>query len=313
MSHATGSVRSIFYALAANLGIALAKTAAAWVTRSGAMAAEAVHSFADCVNQGLLFLGLFRSRRPADEEHPLGHGKSIYFWSFLVAIMLFSMGGLFSIYEGIHKLGHGGHQVNHPWVAVGVLVLGVVLEGLSLAGALRESRAARRGQNLWRWFRTSRESTVLVVVGEDLAALLGLAMALGAVLLTLVTGNALYDALGSVAIGALLIAVAVAVGIEVKSLLIGESAGPHVEHRVRAILAGQPDVEAVLNLITLQLGPDVMVAVKARMAETDSVATLARRINRCEREIRRRLPQVQWVFFEPDLEDGSRPPAGENP
>jgi len=299
---AHGTTRAILYALAANLGIAVAKGVAAWVTGSGAMLAEAIHSLADSANQGLLFVGLARARRPVTPEHPLGHGKAIYFWSFLVALMLFSMGGLFSVYEGIHKLAElrGAHGVDRPWVAVGVLSVAIILEGLSLAGALRESRAARRGRSLWCWFRTSRQAELLTVVGEDLAALLGLVLALLGVGLTMVTGNPAFDALGSIAIGVLLLLVAVAVGVEVKSLLIGESADPDVEAELRVFLQTHETVGALLGLITFQLGPDVMVAVKARMREQASVQRLLADVNRCERELKAAFPQVRWSFFEPD-------------
>ncbi len=301
------SIRAILYALGANLGIGVAKAVAAAVTGSGAMLAEAIHSLADCTNQVLLFVGLARSRRPPTPEHPLGHGKAVYFWSFLVAVLLFSMGGLFSLYKGVHELrapaGAGGHGLDRPWVAVVVLAVGIVLEGLSLAGALRESRAERRGRGLWRWFRTSRRSELLVVVGEDLAAVLGLSIALVAVLLAVATGNPAYDAWGSIAIGVLLVVVAVAVGAEVRSLLIGESADPETARRIRDLVAAQPGVDEVLNLITLQLGPEVMVAVKARMAEQDSVADLVDVINRAEVALKRAFPEVRWVFFEPDVRD----------
>ncbi|RMG87185.1 MAG: cation diffusion facilitator family transporter [Candidatus Dadabacteria bacterium] len=300
----SGSVRAILYALGANLGIAAAKFVAAGLTGSGALLAEGVHSLADCANQGLLFLGLARARRPPDADHPLGHGKALYFWSFVVALMLFSMGGLFSVYEGFHKLGHPageGHGLDRPWIAVVVLLLGLVLEGLSLTGALRETRDVRRGRTLWRWFRESRRSELLVVVGEDLGALLGLSIALVAVGLAVVTGNPAWDAWGSVGVGGLLIVIALAVAGEVKGLLIGESAGPEFERGVRSFLVAHPAVADVLNLITLQLGPDVMVAVKARMAPAASATALVEAINACERDLKRAFPQVRWLFFEPDV------------
>jgi len=186
-------------------------------------------------------------------------------------------------------------------VAVIVLLVAIVLEGLSLAGALRESRGARKNRSLWQWFRTSRQAELLTVVGEDLAALLGLLLALVGVGLTIVTGNPAFDALGSIAIGVLLLLVAVAVGVEVKSLLIGESADPEVEDEIRRFLSGHGAVAEVLGLITFQLGPDLMVAVKARMAEVESVPRLLADVNRCERELKAAFPQVRWSFFEPDL------------
>ncbi len=299
-----GSTKAIIYAFGANFGIAIAKTAGAVITHSGSMLAEAIHSYADCANQGLLFIGLSRAKRPPDAKHPLGYGKTIYFWSFIVALMLFSMGGLFSVYEGVHKfsavLDGSAHPLEKPWLAIAILLLGIVLEGLSLMGALRESRESRRGKSLWQWFKESRESIYLVVIGEDIAALLGLSFALIAVTLTALTGNLIYDALGSVAVGLLLIVVAIVVGIEIKSLLIGESAEREVEEAITAFLAEHPAVAELLNLKTLQMGADVMVAVKARMTEENSAKKMIAEINRCEAELKRAFPQIRWVFFEPD-------------
>lgn len=306
MSADQGSLKSIFYAFGANLGIAVVKSGAAAITGSGSMLAEAVHSFADCGNQGLLFLGHKRAKRPADKEHPLGHGKAIYFWSFIVALMLFSMGGLFSLYEGWHKLSlalspEGGEALENPWLAVGVLAIGIVLETASLYGALKESRESREGKGLYQWLKTSRESTFVVVIYEDLAALFGLILALAAIFLTMVTGNVVYDALGSMAVGALLIVIAVIVGGEVKSLLLGVSADEAVEENIRKVVTGHEGVEKLLNLITLQMGPQIVVAVKALMKPTGSETTLCENINAIEKEIRAACPQVMVVFFEPDL------------
>ena len=301
MSGAPDSLRSIFFALGANLAIAAAKLFGALFTGSSAMLAEAVHSFADCGNQGLLLLGLHRARRPPSAQHPLGFGKAIYFWSFIVAVMLFSMGGLFSIYEGIHRL-YAGESLSAPWVAIAILVFSIFAEGVSLAGCLREIRKVRGPRSLWRWFRESRQSELIVVLGEDLAALFGLTLALGAVLLALATGNAAFDAAGSIGIGVLLVLVAVAIGAQIHGLLIGESAEPAVQEAIRELLGGRAEVAAVLNLITLQLGTDVMVAVKVRMAEAATPREMVAGINRCEKALREALPQVRWVFFEPDLE-----------
>src|SRR5512139_90954 len=194
MSHVNGSVRAIFYALGANLGIALAKAFAAWYTRSGAMLAEAIHSFADCANQVLLLVGLRRAKKPVSEDHPLGYGKAIYFWSFIVALMLFSMGGIFSIYEGIHKLAHPV-MPEAPWLAVGVLAVSIIMESGSLRAALSEVKKTQGKRSLLKWFRQSRQSELIVVVGEDIAALSGLSLALVAVLATILTGNPFYDSL----------------------------------------------------------------------------------------------------------------------
>lgn len=295
-------MRAILFALGANLGIGVSKAGAAWYTGSGAMLAEAIHSFADCTNQLLLLLGLKRARMPVSEEHPLGYGKAIYFWSFLVALLLFSMGGMFSVYEGVHKLLHP-ELPRSPWVAVIVLVIAILLEFGSLRTALQEVRRVQGRRTFVNWFRTSRQSELIVVVGEDIAALLGLTLALGAVVATMLTGNPVFDALGTIAIGVVLILVAVAVGVEVKSLLIGESADPQEVAAIRQWLEGRPEVARVYRLITLQLGLELMVSVKARMRETDAASRLITDINRVERGLRAAFPRIRWIFFEPDRRD----------
>ena len=302
MSAQADSLKSIFFALGANFAIALAKTAGAVFTGSASMLAEAIHSFADCGNQALLIWGLKEARRAASPDHPLGYGRAIYFWSFIVALMLFSMGGLFSIYEGVHKL-HDTEPVKYAWVAVGILTFGVLAESVSLWGALREINKERGGLGLWRWFRTSRQSELLVIFGEDLAALGGLVLALGFIGLAMFTGNPMWDAVGSICIGVLLVLVAILVGVEVKALLVGQGAEPQVLARLRAHLQAQPQVAQLYSLITQQLGSEIMVAVKARMHPLGSDVALIEAINAVERGLREAFPQVRWVFFEPDLRD----------
>lgn len=302
MSHSGDSVKAILYALCANLGIALAKGGAAWFTRSGAMLAEAIHSCADSANQILLLVGLRRAKLPASEDHPLGYGKAIYFWSFIVALLLFSMGGMFSVYEGIHKLMRP-EMPTSPWIAVAVLLVSMLLEIASLRGALGEVKKTKGGTPFLKWFRKSRQSELIVVVGEDIAALLGLLLALAAVLATIVTANPLFDALGTVAIGVVLILVAITVGVEVKSLLIGESADPETVAALRLFLAERPEVVTVYNLITLQLGLEVMVAAKVKLRETASPGSLIEDINRVEAGLKEAFPQVRFCFFEPDVRD----------
>ena len=302
MSAQADSLTSILFALGANLAIAIAKSAGAWFTGSASMLAEAIHSFADCGNQALLIWGLHEAKRGASAEHPLGHGRAVYFWSFIVALMLFSMGGLFSIYEGVHKL-ESGAQMRYPWVAVAILAFGLVAESVSLWGVLREIEKDRGGVGLWRWFRTSRQSELLVILGEDLAALGGLTIALIFIGASLLTGNPVWDAVGSIAIGVLLVAVAILVGIEVKALLVGQSAEPQVVAAMRAHLEAQPAVAQVYSLITQQMGSDVMLAVKARMRPAGSERALIAAINAAELSLRTAFPQLRWIFFEPDLHD----------
>ena len=266
------------------------------------MLAEAIHSFADSANQALLIWGLKEAKRAASAEHPLGHGRAIYFWSFIVALMLFSMGGLFSIYEGVHKL-HDTGPVKYAWVAVGILAFGVAAESVSLWGALREIDKERGQLSLWQWFKTSRQSELLVIFGEDLAALGGLVLALGFIGLAMATGNPMWDAIGSICIGVLLVLVAILVGVEVKALLVGQSAEPQAVAAMRAHLEAQPQVAQVYSLITQQLGSEVMVAVKARMHPVGSDVALIDAINAVEARMRAQFAQLRWIFFEPDLAD----------
>jgi cation diffusion facilitator family transporter len=302
MSAAPDSLKSVLFALGANAAIAVAKTAGAVYTGSSSMLAEAIHSFADCANQALLLLGMKETRRAPSPEHPLGSGRAIYFWSFVVALMLFSMGGLFSIYEGVHKL-HGSEPINDAWVAMAILGFGIVAESISLWGALREINKDRGQQSLWRWFRHSRQSELLVVFAEDIAALAGLVLALAAIGIAVLTGDPRWDAGGSIAIGVVLVLVAIGVGIEIKSLLVGQSAAPEVVERMHGHLLGQPEVVEIYNLLTQQLGGEVMVAVKARMRPAGSDVDLIHAINRVERGFRAEFPAVRWLFFEPDLHD----------
>jgi cation diffusion facilitator family transporter len=302
MSAGADSLKSILFALGANFLIALAKTGGAIFTGSSSMLAEAIHSYADCANQGLLLWGLREGRRRPSPDHPLGHGKAIYFWSFIVALMLFSMGGLFSIYEGVHKLETTEPVVN-VWVAIAILVFGIAAESVSLWGCLREVNKDRGGQGLWRWFRSSRQSELIVVFAEDVAALGGLVLAQVFLSLAHVTGDPAWDAAGSIGIGVLLVLVAVLVGVQVKQLLIGQSVEARILEGMRAHLASHDDVETVFNILTLQLGPGVMVAVKATMRPAPSARALVESITRLEQGFRAAFPQVQWLFFEPDLAD----------
>ena len=302
MSAGADSLKSILFALGANFLIALAKTAGAVFTGSSSRLAEAIHSYADCANPALLLWGLKEGRRRPSRDHPLGFGKAIYFWSFIVALMLFSMGGLFSIYEGVHKL-QATEPIENAWVAIGILVFGIAAESVSLWGCLREVNKDRGRQSLWRWFRNSRQSELLVVFAEDIAALGGLTLALAFIALAQMTGNPVWDAAGSICIGVLLVLVAVLVGIEVKALLIGQSVEGRVLERMREHLAAHDEVETVYNLLTQQMGRDVMVAVKAKMRPAPSAHALIEAINRVESSFRAAFPQVQWLFFEPDVAD----------
>lgn len=296
------TIRAIMYAFLANFGIAIAKTWAAWLTGSGSMLAEAIHSYADTGNQVLLYLGLKQSQRPPDEEHPLGYGKLSYFWSFIVAILLFSMGGLFSIYEGYHKLTHP-EPLSQIWVAIIVLVLAIFLEGASLFGALREIRKVRAGRPFREWLKHTRNSELVVVLGEDIGAQLGLILALVFLLMAWATGNPVYDAMGSISIGVVLLTISAFVGWRVRSLLVGRSADPEVQATIEDIISKDDDILLVFNTITIQFGPDTMLAVKVKMDPKLTINEAVDHINDLERNLKARIPKLKWCFIEPDVRD----------
>ena len=296
------TIRAIFYAFMANFCIAIAKTWAAWLTGSGSMLAEAIHSYADTGNQVLLYLGLKQSQRPPDKEHPLGYGKLSYFWSFIVAILLFSMGGLFSIYEGYHKLSHP-EPLSQVWIAIVVLILAILLEGGSLFGALREIKKVRKGRPFREWLKHTRNSELVVVLGEDIGAQLGLILALCFLCMAMYTGNPVYDAMGSICIGVVLLIISAFVAWRVRSLLVGKSADPEIQEVIEAILLEDPDVEKVFNTITIQFGPDTMLAVKIKMNPELMINEAVEHINDLERNLKARIPKLKWCFVEPDVTD----------
>jgi cation diffusion facilitator family transporter len=297
-SHQPDTARSILYALGANLAIAVSKLAGAIFTGSGALLAEGFHSLADTGNECLLLLGRRQARAPASSRHPLGQGRATYFWSFIVALLLFILGGVFSIYEGIHKL-RAPEPLESPWVAVAIVLFAMTAEGISLRVALKQIDKVRRGLSLWRWFRETRRSELIVILGEDLAAIVGLTFALAALLATIATGNAVYDAIGSVGVGTLLIVVASALAIEIKSLLIGESAPPRTRRAIRAFLKEQPGIVDIADLVTMQHGDYLIVGVKARMDTSASADELIEAIERCKKALRENFPAAAWIFFEP--------------
>lgn len=288
-------------ALVANAGIALAKGVAAFTTGSGAMLAETIHSAADCANQGLLFLGLKRAGKAPDEKHPLGYGRSLYFWSFIVALMLFSVGGLFSIHEGVHKLLHP-RPLGGVWLGVLILAFSLAIEGWALTQAVAEINKRKGGRSLWEYLGASKDSDLIVVFGEDTAAILGLAAALAALLLAQMTGNAMWDALGSVAVGAVLVLTAGFLSVKVASLLIGEAADPGIVDAVNRALGADGRLTIAGNVVSLQQGPgDVLVALKVGCAPNLTARELSDAINAFEERLRSDHPEVRWLFVEPDL------------
>ena len=296
------TARAILYAFLANFGIALAKTWAAWVTGSGSMLAEAIHSYADTGNQVLLFLGLKQSQRPADSEHPLGYGKLSYFWSFVVALLLFSMGGLFSIYEGIHKLQHP-EPLSKIWIAILVLIFAIILETTSLLGALREIRKVRGARPFREWLHNTRNAELVVVLGEDIGAQLGLILALGFLIMAAITGNPVYDAMGSICIGVVLFVISLFVASRVRSLLVGRSADPNVQRTIDTVISGHKEIEHVFNTITIQYGSDTMLAAKVKMRSDLNIEEAVGYINAMEVDLKQKIPNLKWVFIEPDIAD----------
>jgi cation diffusion facilitator family transporter len=296
------SATAIFYAFFANFGIALTKTGAAAYTNSGSMLAEAIHSYADCANQLLLFLGLKQSEKPATREHPLGYGKVTYFWSFVVALLLFSVGGLFSIYEGWHKL-REPEDLHQAWIALGVLGVAIVLEAFSLVGALNQIRKIRRGRPFGEWLEHTRNAELVVVLGEDIAALAGLAIAFVFVSLAATTGDTRWDAAGSITIGVVLIVVAIFIALRIRKLLIGKSAEPQLERSIRECIEQNGAIVELLNTITLQFGPKVLLAAKVRMQPGITIDEAVDQINALEREIKAKHAEVGWCFVEPDSTD----------
>jgi cation diffusion facilitator family transporter len=297
----THSTKAILYAFAANLGIAAAKTGAALWTGSGSLLAEAIHSYADCGNQVLLLVGMRRSKKEPTRKHPMGFGRESYIWSMMVAIVLFSVGGLFSIYEGWLRY-TDPHEVENEGIALLILLIAIGLETFSLKGAL-EALAAEKGErSLWQWFRETHSSELMVVTGEDIAALAGLAIALAMLGLTMITGDTAYDAAGSMLIGVLLVAVAAAVGREVHSLLIGEAV-EEVRDAVERYLNNEPGVRRVLNLWAINHGNAVMLTVKAELEPEMAVRDAVQQINRMESEIKRTHDRIRWIFFEIDESD----------
>jgi cation diffusion facilitator family transporter len=301
-NQAHSSTKAILYAFVANLGIAITKTWAAIHTGSGSMLAEAIHSFADSGNQVLLFIGMKQSLRAPDENHPLGYGKLSYFWSFIVALMLFSVGGLFSIYEGLHKLG-SQEPLNNLSIAIGVLILSMFLEASALYGVLREIGKLRGDKTLREWLKVTRNAELVVVFGEDMAALTGLSLALVFLGLAAWTGDPVYDAIGSISIGVVLILVSLFIAMRIRSLIIGKSAEPELVAEIDALIAADPVIDRVFNVITIQMGPQVMLAAKIKLRGGMSVKDAVININALEKRLKENHPEIGWCFVEPDLSD----------
>ena len=298
---ADGGTRAVVTALAANLGIAASKFGAAAITGSASMLAEGVHSVADSANQVLLLIGGRRARRAPSELHPFGYARERYIYGFLVAIILFSLGGLYALYEAYHKIRHPG-ELTSPLVAVSVLVVAVCLESFALRTAVKEANRVRGGRGWVEFIRRARSPELPVILLEDTGALLGLVFALVGVGLSLLTGNAVFDGLGTAAIGVLLVVIAVVLATEMKSVLVGEAAVPEDVAAIREALLGTPGVETVIHLRTLHLGPDELL-VAAKIAISPGVAgdDVAEAINEAESRVRAVVPTAHMIYLEPDV------------
>jgi cation diffusion facilitator family transporter len=291
----------IVQSLLVNVVIAVVKAIAAVFTRSGAMLAEALHSFSDCGNQILLLIGVRQSRKPPDPRHPFGYGRAVYFWSFMVALMLFLGGGVFSIYEGVHKI-RDPEPVERVWLGVVILGVSLLLEGGATLSNIRELNRRRGGRPFVRYLRDTTDSDLVVIFGENAAAVLGLTLAILALGLAAVTHDGRWDGAGSMAIGLVLVGVAIFLAIEVSSLLLGEAAAPEIAEAARAIARELPALERVLNVVTMQQGPgEVLVHVKVAFVPTLSIEEACRQINDFEARLRRARPEIRWVFVEPDI------------
>ncbi|GGK46457.1 cation diffusion facilitator family transporter [Nocardia camponoti] len=298
---ASGSKKAIVAALGANAGIAVAKFIGAFITGSASMLAEGVHSVADTSNQALLLLGQRAANKEADALHPFGYARNRYFYSFIVALVLFTLGSVYAIYEGIHKIQHP-EELSSPMVAVVILVVAIGLEGFSWLTAVRESRPLKGNASWWQFIRTSRSPELPVVLLEDTGALIGLVFALGAVGLTMVTDDPIYDGIGTLCIGLLLGVIAIVLIVEMKSLLLGEGATPQEDAAIRNALVDSSKIVSVIHLKTEYLGPDQMlVAAKIAIAPGLDIATLAEAIDAAEVRVRHAVPEARLIYLEPDL------------
>jgi cation diffusion facilitator family transporter len=298
---ASGGTRAIVAALAANLAIAAAKFTAAGFSGSSSMLAEGVHSVADSGNQALLLLGGKKAKREASEEHPFGYGRERYVYAFLVSVVLFSVGGVFALYEGYEKIRHP-HEIEAWYWPVGVLVFAIIAETFSFRTAIKESNEVRGGQSWVRFIRTAKAPELPVVLLEDLGALIGLFLALGGVLMALATGDGVWDGIGTLCIGVLLVIIAVVLAAETKSLLLGEAASAESVAAIREAMVDGETVTGVIHMRTLHLGPDeVLVAAKIAVRHEERAEEVARAIDAAETRIREAVPLARVIYLEPDI------------
>ncbi|TDD13322.1 cation diffusion facilitator family transporter [Nonomuraea diastatica] len=305
---ASGGTKAIVAALVANLSIAVAKFVAAFFTGSSSMLAEGIHSVADSGNQVLLLIGGKRAARASTKEHPFGYGRERYFYAFVVAVVLFAIGALFSLYEGYHKLTHAEALTSPGW-AFGVLIFAIIAEIFSFRTAIREANMVRGSQGWVAFIRRSKSPELPVILLEDLGALFGLIFALFGVTMAVVTGDPVWDAIGTLMIGALLAVISVVLAVETKSLLVGEGASTEVEEQIRVALESAPEVDRIIHMRTLHLGPEeLLVGAKIAVSHDETAGEVARGIDEAEQRIRAAVPIARVIYLEPDL-DRSRTPA----
>ncbi|NBE52489.1 cation diffusion facilitator family transporter [Streptomyces boluensis] len=310
---ASGGTKAIVAALAANLAIAVAKFVAFLFSGSSSMLAESVHSLADSGNQGLLLVGGKKAKREATPQHPFGYGRERYIYAFLVSIVLFSVGGMFAIYEGYEKIKHP-HAIEAWYWPVGVLVFAIIAESFSFRTAIKESNAIRGKQSWKEFIRRAKAPELPVVLLEDLGALVGLVLALVGVSLALATGNGVWDGIGTLCIGVLLILIAIVLAAETKSLLLGESAGIDEVAKIEKALVDGDTVTRVIHMRTLHLGPEeLLVAAKVAVEHDDTATEVANAINAAEERIRAAVPIARVIYLEPDIYSESAAAAGVNP
>ena len=297
----TGGTRAIVWALLANVGIAIIKFLAFLFSGSSSMLAESVHSLADTGNQALLLVGRRKSHKAADEAHPFGYGRERFVFAFVVSIILFSVGGVFSIWEGIEKLEHP-EPLTNPWVPVVIVVASIILEAFSFRTALHESRESRGTQSVAAFIRHAKAPELPIVILEDFAALIGLTLAFLGVGLTIITGSSIFDGISTLCIGALLVLVAIVLGVETKSLLVGEGASAADLVAIRDAINAHPDVEALIHIKTLYLGPDeLLVGAKVAFARSKKLVDVANAIDAVEEGIREAVPIARVIYLEPDV------------
>ncbi len=305
---ASGSTKAIVAAMFANLGIAIAKFVGYAFTSSSSMLAEAIHSVADTSNQALLLFGGRQAAQEATPEHPFGFGRERYFWSFIVALVLFTLGGLFAIYEGFHKLGEGSHEVANAQWAIGILSMGILLEGYSFHTAVAESRPLKGRASWWEFIRHSRTPELPVVLLEDFGALIGLVLALAGVSTAAITGDSRWDAYGTIAIGVLLVVIAAVLVLEMKSLLIGESALGPMRKTIISTIEATEGVRSLIHMRTQHIGPDeLLIAAKVQLDPALDTSGIAATVNRAEGRIREAVPLRCMIYLEPDMFDPKHP------